>query len=374
MRKVLNFAFVITSLDAGGIENYLLRFLTHYSSDFKSYVICKGGRFGELEEKYRALPDVELIVLPIGFINPSSWYRLYQFLRKNQISTICDFTGNFAGISLMVAKLASVNTRLAFFRSSGNRFKETFLKGHYNRLMNLLVKMYATRILSNSQSALDNFFPKINIDKYKLQVIYNGINAIQFSKEMGPSLISPSIREELGIPKDAFVIGHTGRYNEAKNHATILKVAEKVCEKHENVVFVLCGKNTDMALKDCINKSSILKEKVIALGYRKDVFKVLKCFDLFFFPSITEGQPNALIEALVVGLPVIASNINPIKETVPEEMEDLLFDPFDVIGFSNKISEIYSQKVNLPNYSEWATQKYNHQVLFKRFRDVLYVN
>ncbi|WP_242927536.1 glycosyltransferase [Pontibacter vulgaris] len=370
MSKVKKFAFFVTALDAGGIENYLLRFLRFTGGEYQAYVICKGGRIGELKQQYAALENVNVIILPVGFYNILSWKTLYLFFKREQFDAVCDFTGNFAGLTLLIARVAAVKNRIVFYRGSQNHFKETTLRLIYNKLMNWLVIKSATKILSNSKSALHFFFPSLyNFEKHKFKVIYNGIDASSFILSVDKSII----REEIGIPKKAFVVGHTGRVNSAKNHSTILQVAEKVCNENNNIYFILCGKNTERLINKNVASDSILRHRVLLLGYRADINRVLKSFDIFFFPSITEGQPNSLIEALITGLPIIASNIEPIKETVPEELHRQLLDTNDVEGYSRQILEAYhlSSNSTIDNLSAWAINKYNPNKLFNEFLDEL---
>src|SRR5690606_29803100 len=129
----------------------------------------------------------------------------------------------------------------------------------------------------------------------KYEVIYNGIDASMFvrSKE--------NLRNELNIPANAFIVGHVGRYNEAKNHKTIIEVAVSFCKQDSNNFFLFCGKDTDVHLTERVAQEE-LENQIKILGLRNDVYKVLNTLDCFYFPSISEGQPNALIEALVSGL------------------------------------------------------------------------
>ncbi|MNT34782.1 Glycosyltransferase Gtf1 [compost metagenome] len=131
----------------------------------------------------------------------------------------------------------------------------------------------------------------------------------------------------------------------------------------------MCGKNTDVYLNKSVEENIFLKDKVKVLGYRDDVSSMLTIFDLYFFPSITEGQPNALIEAMVAGVPIIASNIKPIVETTPEILHNELVDPFDVQGFCERIEEYYlnDSKRENANFSDWAINKFSPKKLFTEF-------
>jgi glycosyltransferase involved in cell wall biosynthesis len=361
MKKVV---FFVTSLNSGGIENYLLRFLNFFEGQIEPIVICKGNVFGELEEEYQKIAHIQLIKMDVGYFNLNSYYKLYSFFKRSKVNSVCDFTGNFAGLILLSANFAGIDNRISFYRGSTNRFKESKARLVFNLFMLQLVKKNATKILSNSKAALDYFYSDRNNKEERFKVIYNGIDSIKYT-----SNLSRSKKEIFGIPSDGFVIGHTGRYNSAKNHDTIIKVAEKICKKYSNVYFILCGKDTDVFLSERISNNFVLKDKMRLLGYRNDVQDILAVFDLYFFPSITEGQPNSLIEAMISGLPIIASNIGPIIETTPATLHNELLTPLDVDGFCTRIEEYYlsRQKREENNFSSWAKKQFAPEVLFNQF-------
>lgn len=355
--------FFVTSLNSGGIENYLLRFLTYYDGKIEPVVICKGNAYGELEEEYRKIKGIQLIKMNIGYFDLKAYCFMYKMLKNSKVQSVCDFTGNFAGLVLLTANFAGIKKRIAFYRGSSNHFDETKIKLFYNVVMLHLVKRNATKILSNSYAALDYFYSNRNKKDERFKVIYNGIDVKKFKLKSVPYK-----KEDFGIPENAFVIGHTGRYNSAKNHSAIIEVAKNICNKYHSIYFVLCGKDTDVYLKDVVQLNPVLKDKVKLLGYRSDVPSVLTLFDLYFFPSITEGQPNSLIEAMITGLPIVASNIEPIIETTPLEIHQDLKKPLDVEGFIKLIEDFYlNKKEKNQNFSNWAIQKFNPDVLFNKF-------
>jgi len=357
--------FFITSLDSGGLENYLLRFLEYTNGEIKPIVICKSVKFGELYPRFSKIFKIEIIPLKLSYFNLFGYFRLYKLFIQNKPNTVCDFTGNFAGLVLFTASLAGVKKRLVFYRGSTNHFKESALKLKYNSFVNNLVKKYATKVLSNSQAALNFFFTTNDLNKIPHKVIYNGINSSEFIQPIDKS----KIKKELGLPDDAFIVGHSGRFNAVKNHLTILKVAEKICSKYENIYFVLAGKDTEKYIPYLLSGNPLLQQKILPLGYRNDVGAILQIFDIFFFPSITEGQPNALIEAMLAGNPIVASDINPIKETVPLGFIQELISPLDAEAFASRIEKMYLSLEYRERFvfKDWATEKFNREVLFTKF-------
>ncbi len=360
--------FIVYSLNSGGIENYILRYL-NFDRELTPIIICKSGHLGELQNQYiRRVGEDNIIPFRLKYMNIFSYFKFARFLKKNRVCLICDFTGNFAGLTLFFALLAGVKYRIAFYRGSTNHFNETFLNNFYNSIVHYLVKVSSTRILSNSYAALEFFFPKYK-SRNKCKVIYNDIDLnILESLETRESM-----RAKLNIPLNAFVVGHTGRYNIAKNHKTIIEVAIKLCSRYEDLYFVLAGKDTDKYLKDIVEQSGFCS-RIKLLGYRADVPDILRALDLFYFPSITEGQPNSLLEAMVVGLPVIASNIEPIKESVPEDMYQYLLSPLDVDSAVSVIEDCYLYPQNMSRYilKDWAIGNYGKNRWFNEFKKELY--
>jgi glycosyltransferase involved in cell wall biosynthesis len=370
MSKIINLAFVVVSLESGGTENYLLRFLKYLLKEEPNLnitIICKGGKTGSLLKDFEEL-GVKIKVFKLGYLNLKN-IKLFKLKLSHDYEVVCDLTGNFAGITMGLAKLNKIPKRIAFYRASSNHFKPSTFNLIYNKLMNKMVLNYSTSILSNSTSAFDFFYGTIFRKDKRFKVIKNGVNAEVFSKQLDKI----ELRNKYNLPQDALLIGHVGRLNAAKNFETIFKVVQNLKKESINgkkIYFVFCGRETDSESFKTELKNHEIEESCFCLGQQSKVHEVLQCYDLFYFPSITEGQPNALIESLISGLPFIASNIEAIKECLPEKAYDYLVDPLDVITSTNKILETFKN----PNpliLKDWAIKEYEAEKRFKEFKDIL---
>lgn len=360
----MNISFFVTGLDSGGLENYLLRFLQEKHGGFYNiYVHCKSGKGGQLENEYLKLKNVTIIKVNVGYFDRGYYNSLTSFFINEKVDAVCDFTGNFAGKILVSAKKAGIEKRIAFYRSSSDRFKKNLLKSLYNKWVKNLVYQYASNILSNSESAFNFFYPDSWKTDSRFLVIYNGINPKLFLEEEN------NLREDFSIPDDAFIIGHTGRFNEAKNHSTILAVAEALVNKYDDVYFILCGNGVKKNLKPQLVIKG-LDDKILVFENRTDIPKFLNTMDCYFFPSTTEGQPNALIEAMVMGLPFIASNISPIRETVGNDYE--LYNPLDVRVLVEAVENKYLLKAQRDvKLKKEVIERFDCELRFNEFYFVL---
>lgn len=369
--KKYRIAFVVVSVESGGTENYLLRFLKHLLKEEPNLnitIFCKGGKTGVLLKEFEAL-GVTIDAFKLGYLNLKN-LKIFKQKLSHDFDVVCDLTGNFAGLTMYLSKLNKVPQRIAFYRASTNHFKPSAFNLLYNKLMNQLVKKYSTSILSNSTTAFDFFHNSLYQKDKRFKVIKNGVNAELFSKRLDKL----ELREKYNLPQDAVLVGHVGRLNAAKNFETIFKVVQNLKKESINgkkIYFVFCGRDTDSeSFKEKL-KDHEIEEFCFCLGQQSKVYEVLKCYDVFYFPSITEGQPNALIEALISGLPFVASNIEAIKESVPENAYDYLVDPLDVISSTKKILET----INNPNsliLKDWAVKEYEAEKRFNEFKEILF--
>ncbi len=350
--------FIITSAHNGGTETYLLRFLKHYSNKLDITILASSCQEGELYDQFIEL-GASYVPFKIGYFNPLDWLKLSSFFKRNKFDAVCDLRAEVGGITMLMAWLAGIKRRSNFYRHSSFLFPPTASRIFYMRRCLSLTNMFATDILANSKSAFDFFFPSRKDTDSRFEVIQNGVDSALFESNQTKA----ELKSMFGLPQDKFIVGHTGRVTPAKNHETILKVAREFEKIDKNIVFVLAGRATE---------ELEIGSNVIALGNCQQVPKLLQAFDLYYFPSVTEGQPNALIEAMIAGLPFVASDINPIKECVPQQHHWQLCNATDVANTVAQLKKMIamSDRANA-TCREWATDHYQIDKNFKKFFDKL---
>lgn len=139
-------------------------------------------------------------------------------------------------------------------------------------------------------------------------VLNNGIDFRRF--EQAASKETVRVRE--GIPQDAFVVGHVGRFTPAKNHKMLIEIFEKIAQKRENSFLLMVGNGALKQEMEQMLKDRKLEERSLILSNRTDIPDLLNAMDVFVFPSLHEGLGITLIEAQKMKLPCI------ISDTVPQ--------------------------------------------------------
>ena len=357
--------FIITSLEQGGIETYLIRFLEKYGSKIQSIVICiKNKKNSYLYNRYKEKTN-EIIFLPSGL---SKFIFTYKFIKKNNDAVVCDFRGTFSAFTILIAYFNNVKKRIVFYRESQYQFKANILKDLYVFISKKIIIKYSTSILSNSQAAFNNFFKDKELMNKNFKVIRNGV----FS---GKNILTKdnNLRKELGLKEDFFIIGHVGRYTNAKNFNVMIKIANILCKNDSNIYFLFCGKGVCESLDKLVIDTNI-RSKIITPGHCENINDYYSLMNIFLFPSINEGQPNALIEALLNEIPIVASNIQPIIETLPKEIHPFLSNPSDFMSFINYIKRIQSKDNLYDAFSakKWAETNFCQKKRFLDFYNHLY--
>ena len=193
-------------------------------------------------------------------------------------------------------------------------------KGVIGRLFNFYykpqIKKYITHYFACSEKAAKNLFGT-HVSEKEIRIIPN---AIEIEKFVYDYKKREQKRKQLEV-ENKFVVGHVGRFTEAKNHAFLIEIFEQIYSQNKNAILLLVG---DGKLRDSIEEkvnAKGLRDNVIFAGLQADISEFLCAMDVFLFPSLWEGLGIALIEAQTSGLHCIASDAIPKETKVTELIE-----------------------------------------------------
>ncbi|MFD1411496.1 glycosyltransferase [Lapidilactobacillus gannanensis] len=147
-----------------------------------------------------------------------------------------------------------------------------------------------------------------------------------------------STRKALEIPEHAIFLLSVGELSNRKNQEVVLK-ALGTLQDSSNIYYGICGIGANQQKLLSIAETLGLKKNLRLFGYRTDIIEIMKAADVFVFPSLLEGLPVSLMEAMAAGLPVAASNIRGNTDLITNDVNGYLFDPNDI---SNVLSDIFN--------------------------------
>jgi glycosyltransferase involved in cell wall biosynthesis len=300
---------VVGGMSRGGLETWLMHILRHIDRNlFQMDFLVHTTQSCSYDDEIRALGNR---IIPCPHLS-RPWLYAVNFTRilreYGPYDVVHSHVHHFSGYVLRLAKQAGVPIRIA--HSHNNTSSSEVRAGLYRRLYLMLMKRwiayYATVGLAASCKAAADLFGADWEAEKRWQTLYCAIDLLAFHKQVDRL----AVRAELGIPEDAFVIGHVGRFDEQKNHKFLIEIAAEIGKREPNMRLLMVGegplrpsieqKVTELHLSSC----------VIFAGVRPDVPRLmLSTMDIFVLPSLYEGLPLVLMEAQAAGLPCIFSDV-----------------------------------------------------------------
>jgi sugar transferase (PEP-CTERM/EpsH1 system associated) len=321
--------YLITELSIGGAQTALLRLLTGLDrARFSPAVACFYNGDGAVAQRIRALG---VSVTDLGMTAKwrlDAFVRLYCLLHRQRPTILHTwmFHANVPG--RVLGRLAGVPIVISSERTMGQ-------EGRLRRWLNRITGPLPDRVACVSESVAEFAAQTIGIPPAKLAVIPNGIPLEDFQ----PGDRSRA-RVDLGIPLRAVVAGTVGRLQPVKGTGYLLEAWSRLASDHPDAILLLVGGGPQQAALERMSRRLGISERVRFLGDRADVPGLLRGMDVFVLPSLWEGMPNAALEAMAVGLPVVATAVGGTSEVVVDGVTGLLVQPGDPDALAQSIARL----------------------------------
>jgi len=179
------------------------------------------------------------------------------------------------------------------------------------------------------------------------------------------------LRKEFGFSEEDFVFLSVGQLSKRKNQETIIRVLEKLPDEHIKYLVVGLGEMEEND-RELISRHN-LEDRVVLAGYRADIVALMQMADAFVFPSLQEGLPVALMEAMAVGLPVIASRIRGNTDLIRDGVEGRLVEPMDIEGYARAMTEIIHQPQKAQEYginAKKRMRRFNIECVHTKMKEI----
>lgn len=236
--------------------------------------------------------------------NTSSIREIYSAIEKHgPYCAVHAHTMFHCGIANLAAKLAGVEVRISHAHTTSDK-SDSFIRRLYIKSMRFFINKFSTDLLACSRGAGKYLFGEKGFNKPNFTYYPNLIDCTKFLSE--PREKVNEFKTEAGL-KEGIVIGHIGRFIEAKNHKFLLEVFKSVLKKNSSFKLLLVG---DGDLRNQIEieaKNKGIHENIQFVGLRSDIPVMLHSMDIFVFPSLYEGLGLVLLEAQASGIPCVVS-------------------------------------------------------------------
>lgn len=312
MAKKIRILHILLGMSMGGIEVWLTQVLRHLDWDrFQIDIQVHDEGQGCLSAEAEKL-GARIIHCP---------YSLNPFVYASHFNRILKEYGPYdivhshlplGGYHMRLARQAGVQGRVIHCHTDEmrRRTKKRLIRRYLSAISTHWIKRHANLGLLCTRQAARNLLGPAWTSDPRWQAFPCGFDLEPFRTEYDLG----SVQAEFGIPSNALVIGHVGRFMEVKNHKFLVEVAAEVNKRRPEMRVLLVG---DGRLRPTVTEQvaeKSLSDKVIFAGQRSDVGRLMRAMDVFMFPSIWEGLGLAPIEAQLAGVPCV------ITDTIPEEV------------------------------------------------------
>jgi glycosyltransferase involved in cell wall biosynthesis len=305
---------VITGLGAGGAESMLLKLLSAQQETARSGCVVSLTGVGPVGEKIQAL-GVPVIALGMrrGRPDPAALVALIRILRRVRPDLVQTWMYHADLLGGLAARAAGVPVVWGVRHGPSAR-GDKLLTRLARQACAWTSRWIPAAVVCNSNQSR-RVHAACGYAANKLVVVPNGFDVTRFRPDPAARA---SVRTELGVARDAALVGLVARYHPHKDHATFLAAAARIRAEREDVCFVLCGEGVDgsnaelAAILDRLD----LREAARLLGRRDDIERILASLDVACVSSTTESFPNVVGEAMACGVPCVSTDCGDVAEIV----------------------------------------------------------
>ncbi len=323
----------------GGGERYLeLLFDRLDRTQYRAMLICPepGPFVGRMKERGVETHLVHLAPL----FNPVALWRLTRLLRRERVTILqthgarANFYGRIAG------RLAGVPVIISTVHNSLKDYEVCSLTRWFYITALRLTLPLAHRIICVSDSNRRDLVEESPAAAARIQTVYNGVDPSAFPSQSNRQ----KVREELGIVSGPVLV-MIARLAEAKGHCFLLQALPNLIKSWPNLFCVFVG---DGELREHLQRLAVklaVERSCCFLGVREDIADILAAADVVVLPSLSEGFPFVLLEALAMGCPVVASRVNGIPELIEDHKTGFLVPARDPHALMVAIREVLSDPI-----------------------------
>jgi glycosyltransferase involved in cell wall biosynthesis len=221
-------------------------------------------------------------------------------------------------------------------------------------IADLLLRNFTDSAVAVSSNVKNFMIRSRSIPAEKISVIWNGIGLDKF-KRIGKERIHDK-RHELEIPEEARIIGTVTRLRQEKGTEYFIKAIPYILKDFSDVHFVIVGDGPLRNELEALAKSLNISKKVRFLGFRNDIAELLSIFDINVIPSLTEGFPLSMVEAMASGNSIVATKVGGMRE-IAKDGENILFvSPKNSLDIGEKVKLLLKNPIIAKNISKSAIE------------------
>lgn len=302
-------------LNIGGLQRVVVDLAKHLDKTKFAVSVCALREGGPLEAE---LVDAGIEVIRMPPMNRADYFRfwkLHKVMRATQPAIIHTHNTEPLTDGTLAAILAGVPVRV--HTDHARRFPD---KLRY-MVSEWLLSHFLSQFVAVSEQTKHDLVRYEKIRPGSIKVVFNGIDGAKY----GVRIDKENKRTELGIgPSRTPILGVAARLTEQKGIAYLLQATKLLCKDFPHVLLVIAGEGEfSQVLHDEADRLGIA-DNVLFLGPRLDIHEVLQVLDIFVLPSLYEGLPLVLLEAMAASLPIVTTDVGGVRHAVRDGVNGIV--------------------------------------------------
>ena len=326
--KKCRILFIVNGLAVGGGELKLLELVSELKKSYDDryhIIVCSVGQGGPLESAFRDLGVKTVVFQKTGKYDITQIWKLIRLMKEEKIH-IVHTTLFYADV------LGALASAFSGIKSVVSWEAVTQPYGLKHLFAYRLASKYFALSVAVSHAIQRKVIDERQIPLHKTTTIQYGVDLKKFHTG-----VSTNLRKELGLGGKSIIVGTVARLTEQKGHRYLIPAIPSVIRAVPNAHFVFIGDGPLRKELETLVGQFKIKSSVTFLGYRSDVPALLNGMDIFMLPSLFEGLPNVVLEAMASGKPVIATAVDGTPEAVMDGETGLLVPPKDTEALSQAL-------------------------------------
>lgn len=338
MNQRITILYLITGFGIGGAEKALLELVKRVNKKKYRVLVASVGPGGPLEEDFKKYSEHCFHFKPrLGF-DLGLVTKLMAVLRKYKVEILqttlfyADVIGVLAARLVKLPVIISWQTALALPTGSveDDRFRHTWA---YR-----LASSFMHHIVAVSDQVRKYFIQNRHIPKHKISTIHYGVDLEHFNKN------NKSIRKEIGLNENDIVLAMVGHLSEVKGHKYLVEVLPSLISTYPNLHLIIAGDGPKRQILQKQIDNLGIQSHVHFLGVRSDIADLMCSGDVFVLPSLYEGLPNVVLEAMASSVPIVASDVGGVSELVINEKTGFLFEAKNTAQLKESLEKLLTSK------------------------------
>lgn len=288
--------------------------------------------FNGITQNNSGFIKTRFIKLPSTYFSFKEFYQLKTLIKKGDydIAHIHLYAKDSCRLGIFAASMAGLPVITTEHLTRENKsLRRLTLK----RLSQFLIN----RIIVLSDDAKEDLIRDSRIKPSIIEIIPNGVDLNRLCGDISWKENLVNIKSSIAINNSTTLVGNVSAFFPRKGHRFLLKAANNIINKHPNTKFIFIGKGNLREEMIKFARDLGLARNVEFLEWVEDIYSYYSIFDIFVFPTLAEGMPLAIIEAMATGVPVVTTSIGGNKELVIDGVTGLLIPPQNVTALANAI-------------------------------------